>query len=134
MNDILTRLQNGESADAIAAEFTKALNDASAKYEAEKKKSTKIKDMRAVVDAFNQYVNTHYPDTEIAKVEITDADIADMVETMDSFIQLGISISTILRAPAKTIPAGKRAITSVKEAPAIDFDSIFNSFYGRCAK
>ena len=132
MNDILTRLQNGESVDDIAAEFTKALNDASAKFEAEKTKTNKTKDMRAVVEAFNQYVKTYYPDAEISKVEITDIDIKDMVDTVDNLIQLGISISTIFRAPSET--ASDKAVTKKKSPSSIDFDSIFESFFGNCVK
>lgn len=112
MNDILTRLQNGESIDDIAAEFTKALNEASATYEAEvkaKKEAEAAAAKKAVADAhkidilkeiaalFNEYITAFHPDftldgktvAEVLSAEdLTDEDYLEMSEAIDSFIEL----------------------------------------------
>ena len=48
-NDILARLQKGESVEAIAAEFTKTLNEAEKQYS---QKSQKREDFKVVVKGF----------------------------------------------------------------------------------
>lgn len=134
MNDILTRLQNGESVDAIAAEFTKALNEASAKYEAEKNQKNKIKDIRAVTDAFNHYLATYYPDSDLAATNFTDEDCAELIDTIDNLIQLGISITSVFKVPSPTLGDSDKTPTAKTPSSTFDFDSIFDTFFGKCVK
>lgn len=104
MNDILTRLQNGETIDTIAAEFTKALNEANAAYEAEKaaaeKAKAKAKDsrkaelIRNMIAPFVLYLEEFHPDFHIDGIDLeafanpTDEECADIAELIDSYVEL----------------------------------------------
>lgn len=84
MNEILTRLQNGENADAIATEFTNALNGAvqeQAKADAARKKENeKLADAQAIVDMICDFLDKWYPEIGTAG-QIVDA--ADVLEALD---------------------------------------------------
>ena len=73
--DILARLQNGETAEAIANELITALNDANEAYAAESKaqkcKAKKIKDMQDILDAVHDFCIEYYCDSneDIDEVE-----------------------------------------------------------------
>ena len=102
MNDILTRLQNGETIDTIAAEFTKALNEASAAYEAEKAAAEKTKAkanrkaelIRNMIAPFVLYLEEFHPDFHIDGIDIealanpSDEECADLAELIDSYVEL----------------------------------------------
>ena len=73
--DILARLQNGETAEAIANELITALNDANEAYIAEsnakKCNYRKIKDMQDILDAVHDFCIEYYCDSneDIDEVE-----------------------------------------------------------------
>ena len=81
VEDLMAAIQNGQSADDLAAEYAKALNeanarvkaDAEAKAKAEAEARTKIADAKAVVVPLVQYIQTYIP--EMALGEVTDADL-----------------------------------------------------------
>ena len=104
MENIYKRLANGESSDAIAAEFTAALNEAMARHakeeeeraarveaerlakaEAETRKIAKREDMVTLLnDAFN-YIAKHYPELGLEPEDLNDEElfaIADLVILM----------------------------------------------------
>jgi len=64
IDEIIARLQKGESIDAIALDMTNALNAANEQYEAMRKASEaaeqKRLDAQDVANAFNYYVRTYY--------------------------------------------------------------------------
>lgn len=97
--DILTRLQNGESAEAIANELIGALNDANAAYEAEvaakrvedevkaKRNAKKITDMQDILDLMHDFCIEYYCDSnedinavEEAFADLTAEKVIQMVE------------------------------------------------------
>lgn len=158
MNDILTRLQNGESIDDIAAEFTKALNEASATYEAEIKakkeaeaarvkkeqdNALKIDIFHDIADAFVEYIETFHPNftfdgKTIAEIELDDEDYLEMSEMIDSFIELAASpLFTMMASPAlkkkekptiEKVPNGVK-ITGKGPISETDLDKIFGEFF-----
>lgn len=87
--DILTRLQNGESAEAIANELIGALNDANATYEAEvaakrkaeaesaAKDKKKLADMQDILDLLHDFCIDYYCESneDINAVEAAFADL-----------------------------------------------------------
>lgn len=96
VEDLMAAIQNGQSADDLAAEYAKALNEANArvkadteaklKAEAEARAAvTKIADARAVVEPLVNYLQTYIP--EMDRGEVTDADLDEaakfLVATID---------------------------------------------------
>ena len=81
VEDLMAAIQNGQSADDLAAEYAKALNeakarvkaDAEAKAKAEAEARTKIADAKAVVVPLVKYIQTYIPEMELGNV--TDADL-----------------------------------------------------------
>lgn len=96
VEDLMAAIQNGQSADDLAAEYAKALNEANArvkadaeaklKAEAEARAAvTKIADARAVVEPLVHYLQTYIPEMDLG--EVTDADLDEaakfLVATID---------------------------------------------------
>ena len=81
VEDLMAAIQNGQSADDLAAEYAKALNeanarvkaDAEAKAKAEEEARAKIADAKAVVVPLVKYVQTYIPEMELG--DVTDADL-----------------------------------------------------------
>lgn len=104
MENIYKRLANGESSDAIAAEFTAALNEAMARHakeeeeraaraeaerlakaEAETRKMAKREDMATLLNDAFYYIAKHYPELGLGPEDLNDEElfaIADMVILM----------------------------------------------------
>lgn len=96
VEDLMAAIQNGQSADDLAAEYAKALNEANArvkadteaklKAEAEARATiTKVADARAVVEPLVHYLQTYIPEMDLG--EVTDADLDEaakfLVATID---------------------------------------------------
>ena len=81
VEDLMAAIQNGQSADDLAAEYAKALNeanarvkaDAEAKAKAEAEAHAKIADAKAVVVPLVKYIKTYIPEMDLG--EVTDADL-----------------------------------------------------------
>ena len=81
VEDLMAAIQNGQSADDLAAEYAKALNeanarvkaDAEAKAKAEAEARAKIADAKAVVVPLVKYIQKYIPEMELG--EVTDADL-----------------------------------------------------------
>ena len=81
VEDLMAAIQNGQSADDLAAEYAKALNeanarvkaDAEAKAKAEAEARAKIADAKAVVVPLVKYIQTYIPEIELG--EVTDVDL-----------------------------------------------------------
>ena len=81
VEDLMAAIQNGQSADDLAAEYAKALNeanarvkaDAEAKAKAEAEARAKIADAKAVVVPLVKYIQTYIPEMDLG--EVTDADL-----------------------------------------------------------
>lgn len=84
VEDLMAAIQNGQSADDLAAEYAKALNEANARVKAdaeakaEEEARAKIADAKAVVVPLVKYIQTYIPEMELGKV--TDADLDEAVQ------------------------------------------------------
>ena len=84
VEDLMAAIQNGQSADDLAAEYAKALNeanarvkaDAEAKAKAEAEADAKITDAKAVVVPLVKYIQTYIPEIELGDVTNADLDEA----------------------------------------------------------
>ena len=87
MEDLLARLAAGENADAIATEFTNALNGAvqeQAKLDAARKKENeKLADAQRMVDTVLDFIDKWYPELGTETVEV---DAAEVIDTIDQMI------------------------------------------------
>ena len=153
MNDILTRLQNGETIDTIAAEFTKALNEASAAYEAEKAADNRKAELiRNMIAPFVLYLEEFHPDFHIDGIDIeafanpTDEECADIAELIDSYVELlnspflkmfgSAAMPTTFKTKITPTPNHKVEktptgvkITGSKPLTTEELDSIFANFF-----
>lgn len=95
VEDLMAAIQNGQSADDLAAEYAKALNEANARVKADveaKAKaeaeacaaSVKIADAKAVVVPLVKYIQTYIPEMDLG--EVTDADLDEAAEFLVSAI------------------------------------------------
>ena len=86
VEDLMAAIQNGQSADDLAAEYAKALNeanarvkaDAEAKAKAEAESRAKIADAKAVVVPLVKYIKKYIPEMELGQV--TDADLDEAAQ------------------------------------------------------
>ena len=86
VEDLMAAIQNGQSADDLAAEYAKALNeanarvkaDAEAKAKAEAEARAKIADAKAVVVPLVKYIQTYIPEMELG--EVTDAELDEAAQ------------------------------------------------------
>ena len=86
VEDLMAAIQNGQSADDLAAEYAKALNeanarvkaDAEAKAKAKAEARAKIADAKAVVVPLVKYIQTYIPEMELG--EVTNADLDEAAQ------------------------------------------------------
>lgn len=81
VEDLMAAIQNGQSADDLAAEYAKALNEANARVKADaeaKAEAVKIADARAVVDPLVTYIQKYIPEMELG--EVTEADLEEAAQ------------------------------------------------------
>lgn len=89
VEDLMAAIQNGQSADDLAAEYAKALNEANARVKADaeakakaeaeaRAASVKVADAKAVVVPLVKYLQTYIPEMDLG--EITDADMDEAAE------------------------------------------------------
>lgn len=95
VEDLMAAIQNGQSADDLAAEYAKALNEANARVKADveakakaeaeaRAASVKIADAKAVVVPLVKYIQTYIPEMDLG--EVTDADLNEAAEFLVSVI------------------------------------------------
>lgn len=89
VEDLMAAIQNGQSADDLAAEYAKALNEANARVKAKaeaeaRAASVKVADAKAVVVPLIKYLQTYIP--EMALGEVTDADMDEAAQFLVSAI------------------------------------------------
>ena len=96
VEDLMAAIQNGQSADDLAAEYVKALNEANARVkadveakakaeaEARAAASVKLADAKAVVVPLVKYIQTYIPEMDLG--EVTDADLNEAAEFLVSAI------------------------------------------------
>lgn len=92
VEDLMAAIQSGQSADDLAAEYAKALNEANARVKADEEAKAKAKieaetqmaDARAVVDPLVTYIQKYIPEMELG--EVTDADLDEAAQFFVSAI------------------------------------------------
>ena len=126
INDILARLNNGESTDDIAKDLTNMLNEAAKTYNAEqkriaeekakadaiakaKKQAAKINDLAVIVDMLNGFLKDYYnvetkldAETALNVIEST-MNIGDIVEDFvkEFTIKTSGKPTKIIKTPSK---------------------------------
>lgn len=114
MEDILKRLMNGESADAIAKEFTDALNNAMQEMEAQKEaefqKTQKLMDTQNLIDVVIDYIKKYYPkvvedvkDFDLSAeelIEALDTSLPKIVELNNAVVELDKLLTPVAKKPA----------------------------------
>lgn len=87
VEDLMAAIQNGQSADDLAAEYAKALNEANARVKADAEakakaeaeaEAVKIADARAVVDPLVTYIQKYIPEMDLG--EVTEADLEEVAK------------------------------------------------------
>lgn len=127
MNDILTRLQNGEDAQKIANEFADMLNGAIAQQkqaEADKVAAQvqKQDELQHVLDAALDWLDTYYPEFKTETAELNAADIIKALdESKNDIVELIEAIGELAAIMEK--PVVKKSNVKVMSA-----DDIITSF------
>lgn len=80
VEDLMAAIQNGQSADDLAAEYAKALNEANARVKADAEakakaeaETVKIADARAVVDPLVTYIQKYIPEMDLGEADLEEA-------------------------------------------------------------
>ena len=95
VEDLMAAIQNGQSADDLAAEYAKVLNEANARVKADaeakakaeaeaRAASVKVADAKAVVVPLVKYLQTYIPEMDLG--EVTNADMDEAAEFLVSAI------------------------------------------------
>lgn len=91
VEDLMAAIQNGQSADDLAAEYAKVLNEANARVKADaeakakaRAATVKIADAKAVVVPLVKYLQTYIPEMDLG--EVTDADMDEAAQFLVSAI------------------------------------------------
>lgn len=95
VEDLMAAIQSGQSADDLAAEYAKALNEANARVRADEEAkakadaearaaATKVADARAVVDPLVTYIQKYIPEMDLG--EVTEADLEEAAQFLVSAI------------------------------------------------
>lgn len=95
VEDLMAAIQNGQSADDLAVEYAKALNEANARVKADveakakaeaeaRAASVKLADAKTVVVPLVKYIQTYIPEMDLG--EVTDADLDEAAEFFVSAI------------------------------------------------
>lgn len=132
---------NGESMDAIAAEMTKALNEAKVKAEEENKKKAEAEEKakkEAVINeaaeraanAVNELIRIMYPELAGTTEQLTAAMMKDMVESSYTLVkEVEKALPMFEKLNAKPACAGKRSkVATLDELCEEDVDDILKSF------
>ena len=100
MNDLLTKLQEGVSVDDLAAELTKALNEANnqfqkAEQEKNRARDRKVTALREVFAAFDEVLACYAMDGVSDNIDIEQ--LEDLVDELDNLIQKTNELEEFLR-------------------------------------
>ena len=116
VDEILARLQNGETMDDIAADISKALTAAEQKFQEEKEKKAaeaaaleeeaKLNDLaETILLAIEEYVSVKCP--EATDAEGIDMEVAEFREMLDDFLDTIVTMKGLFggfAAPAFKVP------------------------------
>lgn len=133
MNDILTLLQSGQSADQIAKSFTDALNAAIQKQKEENaaasRRKAKIAGMTNLIEYIIDFIREYYPDvlSEDTDLEISEDDVAELIDELDATIPQLVFTLKSLEDLKELAPIG---ITKKRpRAEPVNFDDTIEQFF-----
>lgn len=118
MNEIMARLQKGESVDTIAAEMTRALNEANDEFQKQQEKNAALNEkavaMRAALDAVADLLDAFDLDKEIGDSlrEMDATELVDEIEQKMSFMKMFIEMD---QEKKREKPAAKPSGDSIEE-------------------
>lgn len=127
VNDILARLQNGESADAIAQSFADALNGAIQKQQEEKaiaaqRHEDKVAALTDIIDDVIDFIEEFYPEMIPAGMdfEFDAEDVESVIKALDDsmpkFVELNAALSNLEALTKK--PEADRVVAKINNKPA----------------
>ena len=127
VNDILARLQNGESADAIAQSFADALNGAIQKQQEEKaiaaqRHEDKVAALTDIIDDVIDFIEEFYPEMipEGMDFEFDAEDVESVIKALDDsmpkFVELNAALSDLQALTKKQ--ETDRVVAKVDRKPA----------------
>lgn len=129
---ILTRLQNGESVEAIAKELTDVLNKANHKYEdtkraaeaaKRKREASKRSELKALMQMIDKWYSDYIATTEGEKAAFSqafqEADIEEVIELFESLHEIIMPLVQIV-----DLPVQKKKETKPKQ----NTDDVINTF------
>lgn len=135
-NDIIARLQKGETLDSIVSEMTTAINNANKQYEdqkakekaaAEQKELHKKADLKTIIDELSRWLKKYYG------IETAEIAVEDVVELIESFKDYADSIKEFL--DVLNVPDAANVAVSVKPSAKsnvkivnTDTDDVINQF------
>ena len=127
VNDILARLQNGESADAIAQSFADALNGAIQKQQEEKamaaqRHEDKVAALADIIDYVIDFIEEFYPEMipDGVDLEFSAEDAEGVIQALDDslpkLVELNAALSSLEALTKK--PEADRVVAKVNNKPA----------------
>ena len=123
MNDILERLRNGQSVDAIASELTDAINKANSTYQAELAAKEAAEKQKAeaidiccdsIADYVMHYLETAHPDL-LKEIAAIDEDFEITGEHVKEFLEHSVNAITPMLKIAKALEAVEEEDDEVQE-------------------
>lgn len=132
IGEILSRLQDGETAESIAHEFSEALNNAEKKYAETNAQLQKEDDFEELVAAAEKFFYTWYPDlfkdarpvdTAVLLKDV-DAYASGMVDLKNAFADLMPFLDTVGNKP------NPKVTVTQKNTTGKNTDDIINGFLG----
>ena len=112
MNEIMARLQKGESVDTIAAEMTKALNEANDEFQKQNEKNAALKvkaaAMRKALNAVADLLDVYGLDKEIGNSlrETDEMELVNEVERDMPFMKMFIEMDQEKKSKPAARPSG----------------------------
>ena len=118
MNEIMARLQKGESVDTIAAEMTKALNEANDEFQKQQEKNAALKEkatvMRKALDAVADLLDAFDLDKEIGD-NLREMDATELVDEIEREMPLMKMLIEMDQEKKREKPAARPSGDSIEE-------------------
>ena len=124
VEDILARLQNGESADAIANEMADMINKANKLYADEVAKQDKVqkeKEMDEILRSVCDWFRKYYDKPELTLENIKPAQVIDLVDALIDYIDCTKELFDFIKKPAKAPVKGTIKVNKTPDETIADF-------------
>lgn len=118
MNEIMARLQKGESVDTIAAEMTKALNEANDEFQKQQEENAALKEksaaMRNALDAVADLLDAFDLDKEIGD-NLREMDATELVDEIEREMPLMKMLIEMDQEKKREKPAARPSGDSIED-------------------